>query len=74
VSAAEVVDAAIAEAVALHPRYRDPAKSLEFALGFIGMTRAWASRGWPEVLAAARAGDAVAVEMLCRRVELLGAS
>jgi hypothetical protein len=71
VNAVEVVDAAIAEAIALQPRYQsDPIAALNFAVGYTAASGAW--RDWPGVIEAAREGTPVAVELVCRRVELLG--
>ena len=73
-NAVEVVDAAIARAMrhSRHSRRQSEAGLLQFAVGITGIGRSWEGAGWPEVIAAARAGDQVAVELLCRHVEVVG--
>jgi hypothetical protein len=66
-SAADIVDAAIAKCSS-----DDPRLALFFAVGATCVGRPWG--GWPEVKQAARAGDPVAVELLCRAADLAGLS
>jgi hypothetical protein len=66
-SAEAIVNAAIAKCSS-----DDPRMALFFALGATCVGRAWETGGWPEVKQAARAGDPVAVELLCRAVDLAG--
>jgi hypothetical protein len=67
--AEDIVDAAIAKCSS-----DDPRLALFFALGVTSVGRAWETGGWPEVKQAARAGDPIAVELLCRAADLAGLS
>jgi hypothetical protein len=71
-SPADVVDAALALA-RKHSAY-NPRAHLQYAVGSTGVGRAWSGGSWPEVKEAARDGDAVAVELLCRAADLAGLS
>jgi len=71
VNAVEVVDAAIARAMR-HSSRQSEAGLLQFAVGITGIGRSWEDVGLTGVIAAARAGDQVAVELLCRHVEVVG--
>ena len=70
-NAVEVVDAAIARGLE-YSSDKGARAVLEFAVGNTGVGRPWDGAGWPEVVAAARAGDQVAVELLCRHVDVVG--
>jgi len=71
--AAALVDQAIEAAREANECYlRDPAAALRFAIGFTSRERGWSGEGWPKVIAAAREGDPVAVELVCRLAELGG--
>jgi hypothetical protein len=70
-SAEAIVDAALARAREFSS-FDNTRAHLQFAVGVTGVTRAWSGGSWPEVKQAARAGDPVAVELLCRAVDLAG--